>query len=338
MNIQARPANRSARLSRIGSRSPEFHDRGRDCCATNRMIGGKCIGNYRRYEQRRPGSGGQQRNSVIRRPACNRASSSPPSAPLIIRRSVSVRCSRKYLSSTPDDEIKLDVLSPVRDQAPAQHVEAALPGYRAHCGEASESQVRDEPGVRRSDCIRGRRSSGALIPFARSRSSLRPPSCRAPRGNQQEGTPKKGYDTATLSWSCAIKRSPRMSRKTPTAAVRRSTAAPPVIPATRFPSASAKSRRGGFRLDQDGGGVAQDATPRAAQGRLAIPSHHGRSRFGPLGQTACLTGGLMLVRGRTKRRNRPSNPILWSCSSFFSGRNSRVSVNTIIDFLGRSFP
>jgi transposase len=49
--------------------------------------------------------------------------------------------------------------------------------------------------------------------------------------------------SATLSWSCARRRSPRMSRKVPTAAVRRSTAAPPAIPAMLSPSAFANASR-----------------------------------------------------------------------------------------------
>ena len=53
----------------------------------------------------------------------------------------------------------------------------------------------------------------------------------------------KGYDVGDFSWSCARRRSPRMSRKIPAGAVRRSTAAPPATPAMLSPSAFANAWR-----------------------------------------------------------------------------------------------
>jgi hypothetical protein len=53
--------------------------------------------------------------------------------------------------------------------------------------------------------------------------------------------PTRATTPATLSRSCARRRSPRMSLKIPTAAVRRSTAAPPATPAMRSPSAFANA-------------------------------------------------------------------------------------------------
>jgi transposase len=53
----------------------------------------------------------------------------------------------------------------------------------------------------------------------------------------------KATTPASLSWSCATRRSRRMLRRTPAVAVRRSRPAPPAIPDMRSPSASANASR-----------------------------------------------------------------------------------------------
>jgi hypothetical protein len=62
--------------------------------------------------------------------------------------------------------------------------------------------------------------------------------------------------------------------------------------------AHSETHRGGFRLGQDGGRLAQDAASRAAQSRLAIHSCHGRLRSCPIVQIARSASSVTWFAGR----------------------------------------
>ena len=68
-----------------------------------------------------------------------------------------------------------------------------------------------------------------------------------------------------------------------------------------------QARRGGLRLGQDSGRLAQNAASRAAQGRLAIHPGDGRLRSRSLAQIAYPAGGMTSPRGQNRISHGPSH-------------------------------